>query len=184
MKLNFPSRRSFSIALATVFALLLVAVRAPSQDTPKPKEFSKAVIDLGMVVRDIDKSAKFYTDVIGFTEAKGFSVTGDLGRKIGLIDGHPVDIRVFVLGEGDLATRLKIMSFPQVAGKAPDQGFIHSTFGFRYLTIFVTSTDRAMERLRKANVKPIGETPLEIGTGTRLTTVRDPDGNFIELIGP
>ena len=38
--------------------------------------------------------------------------------------------------------------------------------------------------LTKTGVKPIGETPVPLGNGQRLITVRDPDGNFIELIGP
>jgi len=41
------------------------------------------------------------------TEVKGFSVTGELGRKIGLIDNHATDIRVFVAAETDNATRIK-----------------------------------------------------------------------------
>jgi hypothetical protein len=41
-----------------------------------------------------------------------------------------------------------------------------------------------LERLKKAGVKTLGETPLDMGNHTRLIAVKDPDGNFIELIGP
>ena len=171
--------------LAPLALALLVAVSGTQgADTAKFKEFSKPVIDIGIVTRDVEKSAKFYTEAIGFTEVQGFSVTPELGRKIGLIDNHAAKVRVFVLGEGDLATRIKLMSFPDAPGKAQDQAFIHSTLGISYLTLYVTSTDRALERLQKAEVKPIGETPFTLDGGARLTTIRDPDGNFIELIGP
>ncbi len=149
----------------------------------RSNRFSKPVVDIGIVVSDIDKSVKFYTESLGLTEVKGFSVTGELGRKIGLIDNHPTDVRIFVPAEADTATRIKIMSFPAAPGKAADQAFIHSTLGIRYLTFYVSSADKTLERLAKTGVKPIGETPISLGNNWRLIAVRDPDGNFIELIG-
>jgi len=173
--------RWFGVLLACSFLVLHPAETA-GQET-KAGEFSKPVIDIGIVARDAAASAKFYTNALGFTEVQGFSVSGELGRKIGLIDGHPVNVRVFVLGQGDLATRIKLLSFPDAPGKPADQSFIHSTLGIRYLTIYVASVEKALERLRKAGVKPIGETPVDLGGGTKIIVVRDPDGNFIELIG-
>lgn len=167
--------------ICAVFATNSTLVAA--QETMK-SEFSKPVIDIGLVVRDVAASAKFYTNAIGFTEVPGFPVSAELGRKIGLIDGHPVNVRLFVLGEGELATRIKLLCFPNVPSKNPDQTYIHSTIGIRYLTIYVSSTQKALERLRKAGVSSIGETPLDLGGGTKIIVVRDPDGNFIELIGP
>jgi lactoylglutathione lyase len=180
--LRSPAWACSGLTTALILAIASLGLRA--QETGKPKEFSKPVIDIGIVVRDAEKSGKFYTEAVGFTEVKGFSVTGELGKKIGLIDNHPVDVRVFVLGEGELATRIKLLSFPGVTGKSADRAYIHSAPGINYLTLYVTSTDQALERLKKAGVKPLGETPLSISTNVRLTTFRDPDGNFIELIGP
>jgi len=161
-------------------ACALASSRAQSTD----KEFSKPIVDIGIVARDVEKSAKFYTEAIGFTEVQGFSASAELTRKIGLTDNQAVNVRVFVLGQGDLATRIKLMSFPAAPGKAADQSFIHSTYGIRYLTLYVSSADRALERLKKAGAKTLGETPVSLGKDSRLITVRDPDGNFIELIGP
>jgi catechol 2,3-dioxygenase-like lactoylglutathione lyase family enzyme len=157
---------------------------AAASDAKSPSPgFSQSAVDIGIVASDIDKSAKFYSESLGLTEVKGFSVTGDLGRKIGLIDNHPVDIRVFVPTDASTATRIKLMSFPAAPGKAADQAFIHSTLGLRYLTFHVSSIDKALERLAKTGVKPIGETPISLGNHRQLIAVRDPDGNFIELVG-
>src|SRR5690349_5902017 len=90
---------------------------ALGQESSPSKEFSKPVIDIGIVARNIDASARFYTNALGCTEVPGFAVTADLGRKIGLIDNHPVKVRMFVLGEGDLRTHIKLMSFPDAPGK-------------------------------------------------------------------
>jgi catechol 2,3-dioxygenase-like lactoylglutathione lyase family enzyme len=147
-------------------------------------EFSKPIIDIGIVVKDAGRTAKFLTNAIGFKEVRGFSVTGDQGRKIGLINGHPTEVRVFVLDDGDQATRVKVLAFPGVPSTPPDQAYIHSALGIRYLTLYVKDINRALERLKRANVELLGETPVDLGAGTTLVAVKDPDGNFIELIGP
>lgn len=147
-------------------------------------EFSKPVIDIGIVVKDAERSAAFLTNAIGFKEVKGFSVTADLGRKIGLVDGHPVNVRVFVLDEADNATRIKILSFPKAGAKQPDQATIHATLGIRYLTLYVKDIGTALARLKQQGIALLGESPVDLGNGSFLVAVKDPDGNFIELIGP
>jgi catechol 2,3-dioxygenase-like lactoylglutathione lyase family enzyme len=150
--------------------------------------FPRKTIDLGCVVRDLDASVRFYTDGIGFRELPGFDVPATIAADAGLTDSKPLSIRVLVLGEGDDATKLKLM---QVAGTVPREGdteFIHSHTGFRYLTIFVSDTKAALARLEKLGVKPIARSPIALPDslvpGMSLTCVRDPDGNLVELIGP
>ena len=164
--------------------LALGALPSPGRAAEPAGEFSKPIIDIGIVVKDADRSAQFLTNAIGFKEVRGFPVTAELGKKIGLIDSHATTVRVFVLEEVDPATRIKVLSFPQAPGKQPDQTSIHSTLGIRYLTLYVKDMNRALERLKKAEVPLLGETPVELGGGTWLVAFKDPDGNFIELIGP
>ena len=174
-----------------VFAVLaaLLAIAALPCLAAEPAAFPRTTIDLGCVVTDLDASARFYTEGIGFTELKGFEVPASLATDAGLTDGKPLTIRVLVLGEGENATKLKLM---QVAGATPRTGdteFIHSHTGFRYLTIFVADTDAALARLAKLGVKPIAKSPVALPAslapeGMHLTCVRDPDGNLVELIGP
>lgn len=147
-------------------------------------EFSKPVIDVGIVVSDLAKSAAFFTNAIGFTEVPGFKVSGERAGEIGLTDNQPADIRVFVLGEGNMATHVKLMSFPNAPAKKPDQKFIHSTLGLSYLTFHVADMDAALKRLKHEKVTFRGKTPLDLGGGTWIAVVQDPDGNFIELVGP
>jgi lactoylglutathione lyase len=180
---SLPFRSSFQfLTLASVLAVGALAPRARAAEPAG--EFSKPVIDIGVVVKDADRSAQFLTNAIGFKEVTGFPVTAELGKKIGLIDSHATTVRVFVLEEVDLAARIKVLSFPQAPGKQPDQAYIHSTLGLSYLTLYVKDMNRALERLKQAKVPLLGETPVELGGGTWLVTCKDPDGNFIELIGP
>lgn len=152
------------------------------------QEFSSKVFDLGMVVRDVEKSAEFYTNAIGMKEVPGFSVPGDWTGKAGLADNKDLKIRMFTLGEGEGTPKLKLMQVAGVEIYAVKNDFIHSTLGFRYLTLHVTSMDAAVERLKKAKIKTLGETPIALPPGLPknilITVVRDPDGNFVELVGP
>ncbi len=146
--------------------------------------FSKTVIDIGVVVTDLDKSAGFYTNVIGFREVPGFELPPAMGGKIGLTDNRGVKIRVFELGEGDGATKIKLMAFPGSGAVKPERKFIHSTTGLNYLTLYVSDMTPPLQRLKGAGVKLLGESPVDLGGGTKLVTFQDPDGIFIELIGP
>jgi catechol 2,3-dioxygenase-like lactoylglutathione lyase family enzyme len=169
-------------------ALTLAAVAAGSGDrAPAPAGFPRTTIDIGVHVRDIEASARFYTDVIGFTEVEGFTVAADFASAAGLTDRKPLDVRVFVLGQGESATKVKLMEVPGVTIAEGDNAYVHSRLGFRYLTILIDNTTEALKRLRAAGVEPLGDGPILIGTdpaGSYLTVVRDPDGNLIELIGP
>lgn len=145
-------------------------------------EFSKTTIDIGVVVSDVEKAAKFYTQGLGFTETGGFDVAAQMANDTGLTDNKPFKVRTFNLGKEPTATTLKIM---QIAGsKAVDNQYIGSSQGFRYLTVFVADLSRALERLKQlqiATVKP----PYRLAGGNNyLVLVKDPDGNTIELIGP
>lgn len=178
--------RMLLLILATLAstAVLLPATAAVAADD----DFARTTIDLGMVVSDVNKSIAFYTEAVGFKEVPGFQVTGQFTADAGLADNHPVNVHVLVLGDGATATRLKLMELPAAAPKRGDTKFIHSEFGFRYLTIGVTDMARAVARLEKAGVKPLGKCPIalpkSLSAEAYLTVFRDPDGNFLEFVGP
>ena len=151
-------------------------------------EFARTTIDLGVVVSDVDRAVKFYTEAIGFKEIEGFSVDANFCDSAGLTDHKQLDIRVLVLGDEASATRLKLMSLPGVESKKSDNSFIHSQLGYSYLTIYVANGNQALERLGRAGIRPLAKGPVplpsDLTPGLALAVVRDPDGNLIELIGP
>jgi lactoylglutathione lyase len=170
------------LALAALLCSTLPVMAA------EPAAFTRTTIDLGCVVTDLDASVRFYTEGIGFRELPGFSVEAPLAADAGLTDAKSLAIRVLVLGEGDSATKLKLMQVADATPRPGDNEFIHSHTGFRYLTIMVADTDAALARLAKLGVKPLAKSPValpdHLAKGMHLTCVRDPDGNLVELIGP
>ena len=171
-------------AAAALVAISLIGV-ARAEDA---SEFSSKTIDVGVVVTDVAKSVKFYTEAIGCTELPGFSVDGPYTSEVGLTDGSEgLDIHVLVLGDAPGATKIKLMQFAKTP-KADDNKFISSQLGYRYLTIFVSDTNAALARLKKAGVSPLAKSPQTLPKGlpqdVYLTLVKDPDGNIVELVGP
>lgn len=149
---------------------------AAAESQPARSQFAKSTIDLGSVVSDIARSVKFYTEAIGFKEIPGFAVAGQFGADVGLTDGKSLAIRVLVLGDGDAATRLKLMQVPGAENKKSDNAYIHSQLGFRYLTIYVADGEAALARLKKAGVKPLakGTVPIPANIAPRLGADRGP----------
>lgn len=164
--------------------LALALASGGSAAVAGPKDFADKPVDVGVVVSDLDKAAKFYTEAVGLTEVKGFSVTGEFCKKAGLTDGRPLKVRRFKVGDGPKATSIKLMQLPAAKPAAAKTKYIHSQLGFSYLTVFVKDADAALARLKKAGaaVASDGVVPLA-GGGQGLILVRDPDGNLIELIG-
>lgn len=183
------SRTMIRTAYLAGIALTAFAIGGfANQKTDAPSNFANNTIDLGMVVSDLDKSIKFFKDVLGFTEVPGFKVPGDYGIEAGLTNKLDLDVHVLVLGQGDAATKLKLMEFKSNPGARVDNAFIHSSYGFRYLTVSVKDLNVAVERANKAGGKLVGKTPLPLPkgfpTGLGLAIYRDPDGNPVELVGP
>ena len=150
--------------------------------------FSSARVDFGIVVNDIAKAAAFYT-AIGFKEVDGFDVPAEMGDKSGLTAANkPFAIRIFQLGDGEDATNVKIMQFAGTTSQQPDNAYIHSALGIRYLTLYVDDMDAAIARARKAGAAPLAQGPYKLPAGFPdgiwLTCVKDPDGNIIEFVGP
>jgi len=176
-------KQGIGVLLLGCFVACLLTMGA-SNSEPATARFSRTTIDLGMVVADIEASARFYQEVIGFTEAGGFSVSAEMAGDTGLTDYKAINVRVFALGKEPTATRLKIMAFPDAPGKKVDNEFISSSLGYSYLTIRVSDMTAALARLKAHAVAPVKK-PYQLGHANNyLTLVKDPDGNIIELIGP
>ena len=185
-KLSFTNREKMK-SLSLLFIACSVMFIGASFTRPAEIEFTNQTIDLGMVVSDLDASVKFYTEVLGFKEAGGFSVPKETATDAGLTDGLGLEIKVLALGDEKTATKLKLMT-PKAKSKMADHAFIHSQLGVSYITLHVADTAAVMTRLAANSVKPIAKSPVELpeslAKGVYLTVVRDPDGNLVELVGP
>ncbi len=145
--------------------------------------FSSPLIGVGVVVSDLQKSLNFYINGIGMVKEGEFSVNSDVARRTGLTGGIPFDVTVLKLENSPVANQWKLMSF----GKKPKgkkHKFIQDDFRMRYITITVKSLKPCIERLKMMGVEFLGETPTQLSENSYFLLVQDPDGTFVELIGP
>ena len=163
------------IAASIIAGVFVLVAAGPESGTA---EFSRTTIDLGVVVSDVEKAAKFYTEAIGFQQVGSFDVPGQMAGDTGLTDNRPFQVRVFALGNEPGATKLKIMEVPGADSKKVNNQYISSSLGFSYLTIMVSDLDKAMSRLERNGVAPV-KAPYRLGGNNYLILVKDPDGNII-----
>jgi len=161
----------------------MTATIASAQKVPAPDQFSDPMISVGNVVTDLEKSVDFYTNIIGMTKTGSFSVDVDKAKELGLSDKYTLDVTVLKLKDSPEANQWKLMSLGTKPGhKMPK--WIHDDTGMQYITIHVNHLDPFIERVNKNNIKILSKEPASLGEGNYFILIQDPDGTFIELIGP
>ncbi len=163
------------VILSTSF---LIAQKIKAQS-----EFSNPTIFVGNVVEDIEKSVDFYTNIIGMKKTGSFSVDVDKAKELGLTDKYQIDVTVLKLEDGPQANEWKLMSFGTKPGHKKPK-WLHDDTGMQYITINVHHLNPFIERIKKNNIKVLSGVPSQLGENRYFILIQDPDGTFIELIGP
>jgi catechol 2,3-dioxygenase-like lactoylglutathione lyase family enzyme len=195
--MNIKLNNLYVIILSLVLAVLLSNCSEPQKSDDNedaaiveepaivedPSEFAMGSIQIGVICSDLQKSIDFYTKVIGMMKTGNFSVDQTFATKSGLTGGVPFYVTVLKLKDDPEATEWKLMSFGKEAAHPP-QKYILDDIGMQYITIFVKSMKPFLERINRHNVELLEETPTFLEDGRQFVLLQDPDGNFIELIGP
>ncbi len=169
--------------LKSFVLLAAMLVVLPSYSVQPPDDFAKSGISVGVVVEDLNKSLDFYLNVIGMVKTGEFSVDAAKAKELGLSNGNRFDVKVLKLENSENAPEWKLMSFGKKATH-PKQNYVPDDTGMQYITIFVKSMKPILERIKQHNVKTLGITPTKLDETRQFVAIQDPDGNFIELIGP
>jgi catechol 2,3-dioxygenase-like lactoylglutathione lyase family enzyme len=170
-----------NILIAFVFAAVAFPVAA--QTAPPSGEFSNPTISVGVVVEDLQKSIDFYTNVIGMTKTGEFSVTKEQAKGLGLTDKYQLDVTILKLENSERSNEWKLMSLGTKANH-PKQKYMSDDTGVQYITIFVNHLKPIMERVQKNKIQILSGTPSKLAENRYFILIQDPDGTFIELIGP
>ena len=145
--------------------------------------FTSKVIGVGVVVADIERSLDFYVKGIGMVKTGKFTINEDFGKRSGLTDGVATNVTILKLENSPDATDWKLMSFGKKASH-PKPKYIQDDTGMQYITIQVKALQPIIDRLTEMKVPFLGSTPTPLNAKAHFVFVQDPDGNFIELIGP
>ena len=128
-------------------------------------QLQKAVLDAGIVTRDLASAARFYGEVLGFPLAGEITLPG-----IGLV-------RRYAVGESTL--RIFVPEVPP-AHEDRREGFAGRT-GIRYLTLAIANLEQSVAAVAAAGFR-VPMAPKELRPGVRVAQIQDGDGNTIELM--
>jgi catechol 2,3-dioxygenase-like lactoylglutathione lyase family enzyme len=121
----------------------------------------KGIDHVAVVTADVERAAKFYTEVLGFRETVRLDTTHS-----GLI--------IFVSLDG-----CQVELFGGGNPRDPKEGV--NEVGYKHITLLVDDVDAEYTRLKELGVDFYMD-PTTVESGLRLAFFRDPDGNPIELL--
>lgn len=140
------------------------------------------VAAIGLVVSDINVSEIFYRNILGMEETGEFTLDEQWSREAGAANGQPFSVKQFKLKDVSTATVLKLAYFEKTERASTTSG-LSAVSGVNYITLFYSEEgfSDVMERIEKAGIEKIGWVKRET---YQLVFIRDPDGVFIEIVGP
>lgn len=175
------------IKISVIGFFLLASIHGSTQTNPSPSaapsNFTSKSIGMGVVVADLEKSLDFYMNGIGMVKAYSFKINAEFSKRSGLAGGDSTSVTVLKLENSPDASEWKLMSFGRQPTH-PKQRFIHDDTGIQYITIQVKALRPIIDRLKQRNTSFLGNTPTPLNRNSQILLVQDPDGTFLELIGP
>jgi catechol 2,3-dioxygenase-like lactoylglutathione lyase family enzyme len=146
----------------------------------------RAVDHINIVVADLERSVRFYTDVLGFRKTKEAYLEGEwIDRIVGLrgVKGRAAFV-VAPAGE----PRIELLCYETPRGISPVENGRANTIGLRHIALRVDDMAATVARLRAANVTIFSE-PVRVPDGVvkhdagekTLVYFLDPDGVILEL---
>lgn len=146
----------------------------------------RAIDHINIVVRDLERSVRFYCDVLGFTKTKEAYLEGEwIERFVGL---RGVKARAVFVVAPDGEPRIELLQYFAPEGVAREENSRPNTIGLRHFALRVDDIGAMVGKLRAAGVTVLSE-PVRVPPGVvqhdagekTLVYFLDPDGVILEL---
>jgi catechol 2,3-dioxygenase-like lactoylglutathione lyase family enzyme len=144
----------------------------------------KRVDAVGIVVRDMERSVKFYTDVLGFKKTADIELDGVTWEKLyGIFGMHIRRVRM-QLGEENI----ELIDYLTTGGRSIPEDFKSNDLAFQHIAIVVSDMESAYRILRKHNIVHVSSAPQTLppsipeAAGIKAFYFQDPDRHNLELI--
>jgi catechol 2,3-dioxygenase-like lactoylglutathione lyase family enzyme len=133
---------------------------------------------VGICVADLDRSLRFYRDLLGFTYEHELHVAGEPSDT--LLRLRDVDLHaVYLVRDG---VRIELLRFASPPAPAHRARTMHEP-GLTHLSFRVTDLDATLAALRAAGARVLDETIIRLPEFQAAACfIADPDGQLIELV--
>ena len=146
----------------------------------------RAVDHINIVVTDLERSVRFYTELLGFRKTREAYLEGEWIDRIVGLRGVKAQAVFIVAPAGE--PRIELLAYAAPAGTASADNSRANTIGLRHVALRVENMKAMVERLRAAGVTvfsdpvrvPAGVVQHDAGDKT-LVYFLDPDGVILEL---
>jgi catechol 2,3-dioxygenase-like lactoylglutathione lyase family enzyme len=141
----------------------------------------KSFFHTGFVVKDIDTSAKFYTEVLGMRMGERFEREGAFVEQVLAFPGAHIDRAMLDKGEGH---KLELVQYLNPTSGSPTVN--RNDLGAAHLAFFVEDLDKfyaeTSQKGLKYNNPPTPATDDHGEVLMKACYAQDPDGNWLEFV--
>lgn len=138
----------------------------------------------GFTVKEMNRSVKFYTEVLGFTKVSDKEYSGTEIEKLEGVFG--IHTRVVKLQLGD--EFIELTDYLTTGGRSIPEDAKSNDLFFQHIAIVVSDMDKAFLQVKKFNVEFVSTAPqtlpksIPAADGIKAFYFHDPDNHNLELI--
>ncbi len=168
-------KRTFQLVIVTI-VFALVCKLSFAQVTK--------VDAVGITVKEMNRSVKFFIDVLGFKKASDTTFMGEATEKLQGVFG--IHIRVVRMQLGD--EFIELTDYLTTGGRSIPEDQKSNDLSFQHIAIVVSDMEKAYAQLKKFNVEYVSTAPQTLpksipgAEGIKAFYFHDPDNHNLELI--
>lgn len=139
---------------------------------------------VGVTVKNLEESIRFYCEMLGFTLISRQDVSLDYIFRIVSVPGtRLIRIAFLEIPGGTVLELLEYEGTERLSGSCRP-----CDYGSGHMCLFVSHIDELHHRLREQGVKFRSDAPVEVtagrNKGAKIIYMMDPDGYIVELLEP